>query len=64
MSKIPNSKSQITNSQTNFRETVFRLPSQSLCSTLFFFPLPKKEPEKATAKEHLTGVRLVPANGI
>ena len=32
--------------------------------TLFFFPLPKKEPKKATAKEHLTGVRSVPANGI
>jgi len=26
--------------------------------------LPKKEPKKATAKEHLTGVRSVPANGI
>jgi len=134
MSKIPNSKSQITNSQTNFRETVFRLPSLSIFSifllslftndqwlmtndhsqpqplysvsflnlftqplssasllmtndqwpfsfsasllklilrvfvvkqvSLFFFPLPKKEPKKATAKEHLTGVRSVPANGI
>jgi len=32
--------------------------------SLFFFPLPKKEPKKATAKEHLTGVRSVPANGI
>jgi len=29
-----------------------------------FFSLPKKEPKKATAKEHLTGVRSVPANGI
>jgi len=26
--------------------------------------MPKKEPKKATAKEHLTGVRSVPANGI
>jgi len=32
--------------------------------SLFFFPLPKKEPKKATAKEHLTGVHLVPANEI
>jgi len=40
MSKIPNSKSQITNSQTNFRETVSCLPSLSLFSTSFLiFPL-------------------------
>ena len=32
--------------------------------SLFFFPLPKKEPKKATAKEHLTGVRSVPAGDV